>query len=366
MATAQIVIDQTGHPTQVGGIPGRSRDDIVRNLAVTLRNLDDTGVRSHRWSIEDQPNVATPVGLSNPILAAPEFTPDSFGTYRVKLIVNEGRNRGEIAELDVAIRTPGGLRIPASGERAEANWLDESGSPNPRGWQPDLRKFLERGLVPALGSQVIQDWTGEGDAVATRVEGWTEVLGDGGAVALAEGDNRHPGLLRLSITAAANSRAAQRRVVTAHRVGGGELQYEALTKLDIIPGGGNDFEVRMGFMTEETLLAEPADGVYFQREEATNEWLAKTAKASSVTSVATGVVGTATVFQRFTIVVNSDASEVVYFIDDVEVARITTDIPADTSDMASFLQIVRQGASGGVVVMENDYVRIFKAIDPPR
>lgn len=136
MATALIRVDQSGHPTLEIGTPGVSRDDIVLSTQVQLANQDDTGVRSRRWTLLSKPTGSTAV-LSSPTDAAVTFTPDIIGTYRVRLIVNEGR-AGEVDTRLVAIRDSSGLRIPAAGEVNEANW-----GGNARGWHPDMELYLQ-------------------------------------------------------------------------------------------------------------------------------------------------------------------------------------------------------------------------------
>lgn len=146
MGTAQIRIDQPAHPTTPIGVPGRSRDDIVLGATVQLRNADDTGVRSHRWQILDQPDLGAPDLLSNPQTAAPTFTPNAEGTYRLRLSVDEGRT-GQVDTRTVVVRTARGTRIPAAGERDESNWIDpDTGLPNARGWKPDMLLSLSRAV----------------------------------------------------------------------------------------------------------------------------------------------------------------------------------------------------------------------------
>jgi hypothetical protein len=137
MATANIRIDQPTNDPQIGVI-GRSRDDIIGGITVNLRNADDTGVRSWRWTMVDRPGGSS-AGLSDPTNAAPSFIPDEFGTYLIQLIVNEGRT-GEVDRIVVAVRDELGLRVPAAGEINEANWLID-GSPNHRGYQPEFERF---------------------------------------------------------------------------------------------------------------------------------------------------------------------------------------------------------------------------------
>lgn len=186
MAAALIRIDQASHPTTPTGLAGRSRDDIVLNSLVTLNNQDNTGVRSWRWEIIDQPNVTTPIALSDPTSPVPTFTPVDEGSYLIQLTVNEGR-RGEVQRLIVAIRDAAGNRVPAAGEQAEANWDDASGNPNPRGWQPEMRRIIEAAGGGGWEQVYLGDFTAApatdlaaGTNTTVVVDGvtWTSNVGD--------------------------------------------------------------------------------------------------------------------------------------------------------------------------------------------
>lgn len=177
MAQARIRIDQAGHPTSPIGVPGASRDDLILGLQVALRNQDDTGVRSWRWSLKDRPTTSLAT-LSNTTAAVPTFTPDVPGTYRVELIVNEGR-KGEKDIQFAAVRNAQGLRMPAAGEQAEAG---------PRGYMPDLEEWLETGASGAS----INDWKASVRASSTGPVDLSTDLEDGdsfGGVTLATGDS---------------------------------------------------------------------------------------------------------------------------------------------------------------------------------
>lgn len=151
MATASIRINQATNDSPIG-VAGRSRDDIDAGDVVQLRNADDTGVRSWRWRIVDQPEDSI-AALSNPVSAAPTFTPDAYGSYLIELVVNEGRT-GEVDRRVVAVRDTLGLRVPAAGEAAEANWPID-GEPNARGYQPEFERM--RLLLNDLQSQILAD-----------------------------------------------------------------------------------------------------------------------------------------------------------------------------------------------------------------
>lgn len=150
MATARIRIDQPTNSTPIG-VVGRSRDDIEGGAAVHLRNADDTGVRSWRWTIIDRPGESS-VALANPTNAVISFIPDAVGSYLIQLIVNEGRT-GEVDRIVVAVRDDLDLRVPAAGETNEANWLID-GTPNARGYQPEFERF--RAALESLSGSVTQ------------------------------------------------------------------------------------------------------------------------------------------------------------------------------------------------------------------
>ena len=171
---------------------GRSRDDIVLGSPVQLRNADDTGVRSWRWEILDQPTIVGGDALSSPVAAAPVFTPNAAGTYLIRLIINEGRRRGEVHKIIVAVRDAAGNRVPAAKESNEANWLNAAGVANPRGWQPDMRAMLVAASTSGGWREVVACDFRSGPAVdlaagvepTVEVNGvtWTSNAGDGQAV----------------------------------------------------------------------------------------------------------------------------------------------------------------------------------------
>ena len=99
MASASITIEQNG----VRGAASTSRDDLALAQPVTLRNANDSGVRSWRWSLKIPKGSAAT--LSNVTAAAPVFTPDVAGTYVVSLAINEGLT-GQTDRRLAAVRNP--------------------------------------------------------------------------------------------------------------------------------------------------------------------------------------------------------------------------------------------------------------------
>jgi hypothetical protein len=138
MSAANIVISQGG----TSGVAGVSRDDLVAGAVVTLTNASNDGVQRLRWRLVDRPSGST-AALVNAQSSVCTFTPDVPGSYLVELAVDEGA-RGQVQRRIAAVREDvGGVqcRMPAAGERDEANWLI-GGTPNTRGWTPELETWL--------------------------------------------------------------------------------------------------------------------------------------------------------------------------------------------------------------------------------
>lgn len=146
MSSARIVADQAGKPA---GQASLSRRDFDLAVPVYLSNASDEGVRSHRWRMVDRPSGSVAV-ITNKASAVAQFTPDVPGSYLVELQVDEA-HEGQVDRRVYAVLTdfggqsPRPLRIPASGEADEANWLYDFGvttAPNRRGWMPDFVELI--------------------------------------------------------------------------------------------------------------------------------------------------------------------------------------------------------------------------------
>lgn len=138
MAAAQIRIDQAGNSAPTG-VPGVARDDITRGAPVTLRNADNTGVKTWAWRLISRP-YGSAATISGPTSAVCNFTPDVFGSYLFELRVNNGL-AGELVQLGVIVRDPAGLALPAPHGRANsANYLISPGVYNVDGWAREMNE----------------------------------------------------------------------------------------------------------------------------------------------------------------------------------------------------------------------------------
>jgi len=126
-------------------------------------------------------------------------------------------------------------------------------------------------------------------------------------------------------------------------LGGGVLSISWNMKLASLSTGANDYTISLGLADSATIKSESnafVNGVYFQYNHAVNSgnWQIKSTNASTTTTANTSTVAD-TNYHTFTIVVNSGASSVAYYIDNVQVANspIITNIP--TAAITPFVYI---------------------------
>lgn len=141
MAGAIIVIDQ---PTGAGsGTPGVARNDLWLSQPVTL-SVGTTGNTSFQWTLLNSPpgSAAT---LGTPTASTSTWTPDVYGTYRIRLVTNgggPGNTQIRIVRVrknasGVLVRT-GKWSLPAVGEQSgENNYVG-----NTRSWADPIEEII--------------------------------------------------------------------------------------------------------------------------------------------------------------------------------------------------------------------------------
>lgn len=129
MARALIVINAV-----VGSNPPNGTA-LTLGSVVSLDNSNNGGEVSYLWEFLDMP-AGSLTAFSNPNIQNPTFTPDSEGTYLIRLTVNATLSTEAVNTVIAAItQLKTGMRIPAAGETTE-----ESTS---RGWAEDVNANLQ-------------------------------------------------------------------------------------------------------------------------------------------------------------------------------------------------------------------------------
>lgn len=105
---------------KINGVVG-SNDDLSINVLVLLDNAGSGGESTYLWQITDQPE-GTPDVLSSTNTQAPSFTPRKEGSYRLRLVVNQGQGTEQVSAVIAAVRQlKTRQRVPAAGETTEVD-----------------------------------------------------------------------------------------------------------------------------------------------------------------------------------------------------------------------------------------------------
>lgn len=182
------------------GSPGPLQ--IVAGL-VTLSNFNNTGVNGWHWELLDRPLGSAAV-IGSPFLAAPSFTADVPGSYRVRLrtYLDAGRTVLDASDIQITFiryAVPFDWRKPAAGETTE---VDTS-----RGWATardeftgNVQTYMVGGLQTAWAQQPTIELGGnvfsitQGGGLVFRFNGVT------GRPEMEDGTEASPGLIFRSDT----------------------------------------------------------------------------------------------------------------------------------------------------------------------
>ena len=107
-------------------------------------------------------------------------------------------------------------------------------------------------------------------------------------------------------------------------------------KVDNLPDATNDAAIRIGY-TDSTNTSTPPNGAFFNLSRATDSvnWVMRTTNNNSTTTTSTTVPFTSGTFQRFGVEINDDLTAAYFFINDVLVGTLTTNIPTTTRQVSA-------------------------------
>lgn len=115
-------------------------------------------------------------------------------------------------------------------------------------------------------------------------------------------------------------------------LGAGMLTLELSVYIPILSTAADRCTVRCGLVKTTGTTADPSDGIYFELDSSVDTtWICKTAQSSSRTPVGSGIVATAATWYRLGFILNANATSVIFYINGLAVANITTTIPSSRS-----------------------------------
>ena len=170
--------------------------------------------------------------------------------------------------------------------------------------------------------------------------------------------SNHPGVM--TVNTSTSSTMASYAYLNPVYLEGGEI-FSAAVNIPILSTAGEEFIVRIGLGTAQT--TDFVRGVYFMYDRLTSvNWIYCTADANVRTQTASAVAVDAASWIRLKTVVNSDATSIEYFVNEVSLGSITTNIPAYG---ALVIQIVKSAGTTKREIL-TDYIRYKKVMTTPR
>jgi len=134
------------------------------------------------------------------------------------------------------------------------------------------------------------------------------------------------------------------------RFGLGSCLNEWSISLPALATVSNNFTINVGI--GDNPEGTPNNGVYFSYNNSSANWVINTASGGSTSQLATGVGPSANTFQRLKFQVNGTGTNVNFFIDDVAVGSLSTNIPVNNSS-SPFVAIIDDAGNGGAI--DTDY-----------
>lgn len=184
---------------------------------------------------------------------------------------------------------------------------------------------------PRLSSFLFEDFTGGGTSTTTVTDtplatSFVRVIQGGGSAFIGSpliAAQPETGILTLRVTAVADRAGAQ-----GIAVGGGirstlgQLTFETRVRFPILSTPADRYDFKAGILDATTF---PNDGYYFVYDESISpNWQIVTAKGGVFNTVITNVPVATNSHQKLKFVTNSNASEVNFYIDNVNVGTLNT------------------------------------------
>lgn len=194
--------------------------------------------------------------------------------------------------------------------------------------------------------------------------GWTQnVVGGGSTDGIVDASaNNAPGVLFTRAGGAAARTSTRHLGLNTFILGGGQLAFEYRVQVPILSTAAQEFFGRWGMGDIAGL--DHVNGFYFEYNRLTSaNWLIKTANASTRTTTITSIPLSAATYYRIRAVVNAAGTSIEYFINDVSVGTITTNIPT----LAIGPVISSERSAGGTVRdIYTDFFKLKQRFTTPR
>jgi hypothetical protein len=331
--TANITVDAKGRLT-------------AASTPITITQVVASNTNTALTSSSTTTQIVTP-GVGGQRFTLPDATTLTFGTRfeilnRTATIIPVYDNGGTLVEVCYPFQIFRATVTDIS--TAAGEWIHVSGTAGYGPQQQFFDDFLSANTATANIGQL----------------GWV-LQGTGATTAYQAGSTDRTGVVRFSTNNANNANMSMNLGTTLGLTpGASRLTYETYVSVPTLGDAGTGaFTLRVGLQTS-TGTGDSANGIYFEyagTAAGTINWSCKTASASTRTTVNSGVAVNAGQWYKLTFVVNQSGTSVGFYIDNVFITSITTNIP--TVAVAPAFRIVTGATNVANKSADVDYMNIF-------
>lgn len=229
-----------------------------------------------------------------------------------------------------------------------------------------IQMFMEDGdgliyqVTPSISVARAMMYYSEDFASSSAVQ----TTSSGGSVAFTTAVQGHPGILRQSFNAVADTTCSQPTTSVFNiLLGSGEVVCECDRRTPVVQNGTNQWTDRFGL--GDTVSGDQANGVYFESDRAVNgdnNYRICAASGGTRTKTTTGLSPTVGAFERWRFVVNAGATSIQAYMNDTAAgSAVTTNIPTANGLAAWLIQSTKTlGASA--IVLDADYIETYQVV----
>ncbi len=175
--------------------------------------------------------------------------------------------------------------------------------------------------------------------------GWTSAVTGAGSAISASGNSQatnRPGILTMTEGSTSTGRACLHLGAIDHVLGGGAVTIEWWIRIATLSDGSNTYLIYVGG-GDDVASGDHVDGVYFGYDSTVSaNWLMCTSSNSARTKTASSSEVAADTFYKLRIEVNAAGTSVEYFVDDVSIGTVATNIPTgQTRQFGPNIKIVK-------------------------
>lgn len=221
----------------------------------------------------------------------------------------------------------------------------------------DITSLLTQANITTLRrrSQYYEYWTDFENGVAGSIFTATQT-GTGAVVSSTIANNvaNQIGIVSFSTGTTNSGRASMITNTGIFQSNIGELIFEAINfRLSALNSGGQTFTTQIGFI--DTATVDQVDGIYFEYNNTNvNNWTMVTASNSVRTRTITTGAFAANTSYNLKIIVNSSATLATFYVNDISVGTINTNIPTG---------LTRLFGAGAFILKSNGNTAITQTID---